>query len=277
MNTENTIIFTIARMNPPTPGHLYLIENMIDLAIKENVNQINIILSATVDSEKNPIECEEKRQLLYNYVLETAKKNSIQKYPNDENKINNMNFEIICMNDEIDTSFSSPNPVIGKLKYILYKLYGYPRPDLKVILVIGEDRKNDFLFLKQSINNFDKSNLYPINFEVFVVERPEDAISATKIRGYATSRDEKDEQQFLYNMNKVGIQNTEATELLGQIRTNINIPNTQVSKKMRRQGGKNKKRKSTKTYNLKKHRIKKYKTRKYKIYKNKKSIKIKRN
>jgi len=265
MNLENTIIFTIARMNPPTPGHLYLIENMIDLAIKENVNQINIILSSTVDSEKNPIECEEKRQLLYNYVLETAKKNSIQKYPNDVDKINNLNFEIICMNDEIDTSFSSKNPVIGKLKYILYKLYGYPKPDLKVILVIGQDRKDDFLFLKQSINNFDNSNLYPINFEVFVVERPEDAISATKIRGYATSRDEKDEQQFLYNMNKVGIQNNEANELLGQIRTNISIPNTQTTKKMRRQGGKKKLRNGKKTYNLKKHKIKKYNTYKNKI------------
>jgi len=259
MNLENTIIFTIARMNPPTPGHLYLIQNMIDIAIKENVNQINVILSSTVDSEKNPIECEEKRQLLYNYLVETAKKNSIEKHPNDEYKINNLKFEIICMNDEIDTVFLSINPVIGKLKYILYKLYGYPRSDLKVILVIGQDRKDDFLFLKQSINKFDNSNQYPITFEVFVVDRPDEAISATKIRGLATSGNEKDEQEFLTHMNTVGIQNKEAKDLLGQIRTNINItdPNTLTTTKKRKRGGKKKIRKGKKTRRIKKYKPKK--------------------
>jgi nicotinic acid mononucleotide adenylyltransferase len=259
MNSENTIIFTIARMNPPTPGHLQLIEYMIDITIKENVNQINIILSSTVDSQKNPIECEEKRQLLYNYLVETAKKNSIQKHPNYVDKINNLNFEIICMNDEVETEFLTVNPVIGKIKYILYKLYGYPRADLKVILVIGEDRKNDFLFLKKSVNDFDNTNQYPITFEIDVVDRPENAISATKIRGLATSRDELDEQKFLTHMNSVGIQNTDANELLGQIRTNINVSNTlPKTKKIRTQGGKKKKRngKSKTTRRIRKNKTK---------------------
>ena len=35
MNTENTIIFTIARMNPPTQGHILLIETIIETAMLE--------------------------------------------------------------------------------------------------------------------------------------------------------------------------------------------------------------------------------------------------
>jgi hypothetical protein len=107
MNLENTVIFTIARMNPPTPGHLFLIENMIDMALKENVNQINIILSSTVDSEKNPIECEEKRRILYNSALNKAKQMLIEEMPENNIQINNINIEIICLNDEETNSITN--------------------------------------------------------------------------------------------------------------------------------------------------------------------------
>ena len=36
---DNTFIFTLARMNPPTPGHLYLIRRLIQTAI-DNYNTI---------------------------------------------------------------------------------------------------------------------------------------------------------------------------------------------------------------------------------------------
>lgn len=238
VNTENTVIFTIARMNPPTPGHMYLIESMINLAIKENVNQINIILSSTIDTDKNPMECEEKRQLLYNYLVDTAKKQCISNNPNQQDhiKISNLNVEIICMNDEVESIYKSTNPVIGILKYILYELYGYPRPNMNVILVIGQDRKDDFVFLNKALNSFDLSNEYPITFTIQVLERPDNAISATKIRKLATSTDLNDEQEFMTHMNTVGLEKNEAKELLGQLRTNINpMPKT---KRLRTKGGK---------------------------------------
>ena len=32
---DNTIVFTLARMNPPTPGHLYLIQRLIEEGINK--------------------------------------------------------------------------------------------------------------------------------------------------------------------------------------------------------------------------------------------------
>ena len=116
---ENTIIFTIARMNPPTPGHIYLLENMIEKALDANVNKINIILSATIDTEKNPIECEEKRQIIYNYGFETAKNNVKKKMPDKSSEINNINAEIICLDDPIDSKYGT-RPIIAKFYYMLY-------------------------------------------------------------------------------------------------------------------------------------------------------------
>ena len=235
MNTENTIIFTIARMNPPTQGHLLLIENMIKLAIKNNVNQINIILSSTVDSEKNPIECEEKRKILYNNALNIAKQNSIEKMPENSSQINNMKIEIICLNDEEEnsiTNYYSKSPIISKIKYILYKLYGFPRQNLKMILVIGKDRENDFYFLKKLLQDLE----FPVDFDISVVYRTDESISATKIRNLALTRDPQDENSFIKHMNTIGLNNDESKDLLYQIR--YNIDENYSNKKMRRKGGK---------------------------------------
>lgn len=61
---DNTIIFTIARMNPPTPGHLFLVQKLIDKAIALNVDEVYIILSKSNDDNENPILCEEKQIML---------------------------------------------------------------------------------------------------------------------------------------------------------------------------------------------------------------------
>ena len=42
---DNTIIFTMVRMNPPTPGHLEVISNLIMEAISKNITRIFVILS----------------------------------------------------------------------------------------------------------------------------------------------------------------------------------------------------------------------------------------
>ena len=248
---ENTIIFTIARMNPPTPGHIHLLENMIEKALQVNINKINIILSATVDTEKNPIECEEKRQIIYNYGIEIAKNNVKKTNPDKIDEINNLNAEIICLNDEIEEKYGK-NPVVAKFYYMLHNYYGYPRSDLKVLLVIGQDRENDYNFFKKMLNEMNP----PVDFDKYIVPRPENAISATMIRGLATSNNPEDENTFLNYMNSIGMEKTEASNLMYQIRDNIKGP---LSKKAKLKGGKrklrskkNKKRKNkakTKKYN----------------------------
>ena len=63
-NNDNTIIFSIARMNPPTPGHMFLIETLIREAIDKNVNDVYVILSKTNNNQDDPIPCPEKINIL---------------------------------------------------------------------------------------------------------------------------------------------------------------------------------------------------------------------
>ncbi len=53
---ENTFIFSFVRMNPPTPGHMSLVETMINKAIDLGINNIYIITSSSLDG-KNPLPC----------------------------------------------------------------------------------------------------------------------------------------------------------------------------------------------------------------------------
>ena len=53
----DTFIFTFVRMNPPTPGHLELIRNMIYKSIELNIDRIYIITSSSYDN-KNPLPCD---------------------------------------------------------------------------------------------------------------------------------------------------------------------------------------------------------------------------
>jgi len=62
----NEILFTIGRMNPPTPGHLELMRTMIIHAISNHVPRIDIILSHSVGDSKNPLDCNTK----YGYLVE---------------------------------------------------------------------------------------------------------------------------------------------------------------------------------------------------------------
>ena len=61
---DNTIIFTLARMNPPTPGHLYLIQRLIEEGINKGVDIVYVILSKTNDNDENPIPCSGKINVL---------------------------------------------------------------------------------------------------------------------------------------------------------------------------------------------------------------------
>jgi hypothetical protein len=63
------LIFTIARMNPPTPGHFELIRKMFEEAILHNLKKIHIILSSKRDNIKNPLYAEEKKYILEKYGI----------------------------------------------------------------------------------------------------------------------------------------------------------------------------------------------------------------
>ena len=63
-SNENTILFTLARMNPPTPGHLDLIRQLIEKAVEINVQTVYLVLSKTNDNKDDPISCSLKTTTL---------------------------------------------------------------------------------------------------------------------------------------------------------------------------------------------------------------------
>jgi hypothetical protein len=147
------MVFTIGRMNPPTSGHMGLISVLMGLARKNNLDNIGIVLSPSEDN-KNPLSCDRKKE----YIMEM-----ISNMYNMSNIIPN----IICK----ETGFPMSNI------YELLKKSGIDN-NSKMLLIIGEDRANAFNWLK---------NYFP-NLEIRALDRPEGAMSATKIRGFVSSK-----------------------------------------------------------------------------------------
>jgi len=201
MNTENNIIFTIARMNPPTPGHLLLIEKMILKAIDLNTNQIFVILSKSNDNDENPISCPEKINVLGNVnditktMIQTLKQKMINESINLDSqvksKIENIAVYIICVPEQKGaTPFTPIIPIIKNTS------------NAKLILIIGEDRKNlldsitDF-FLKwenvysvdgvilprEEMNEYKIKSKNPLELDKLDISKvPVNAISASFVR-----------------------------------------------------------------------------------------------
>jgi nicotinic acid mononucleotide adenylyltransferase len=142
-------------MNPPTPGHLLVIESMIVEALKLNVNRVFVILSNSMD-DKNPIPCssdtipkpktkkmeaiiasnpidyafksEILREMIDVYKRQMVEKTSSEE---DKSKIYAMNIEIIC---------SSGNP-FGFIGSVLYKDFVERGiTDINMFFIVGQDR-----------------------------------------------------------------------------------------------------------------------------------------
>ena len=170
-NGETTIIVTIARMNPPTPGHLLLVKKMILDAAQNNLTQINIILSHSVDSDENPLDCETKAYLFLSSAVDRLQESLTRENPDLSEKINNVNVAILCMNEafeeEVPEISSKTTPILKAINYILFRFYKYPRPELTLKLFVGDDRDYSN-FLKPSL----EKKLVPVRFQQVQLERP---------------------------------------------------------------------------------------------------------
>lgn len=169
-NPETTIIATIARMNPPTPGHLLLIERMMIEAAQQGLTQISLILSHSVDSDENPLDCWTKRDVFLHASIQRFQEYLADKYERLAPNIRRINVVIVCMDDpfeeEVPEIHPKTTPILKALNYIFIRFYMYPRPDLTLKLFVGEDR--DYRsFLGTSLRN----KLVPIYFEQIQLER----------------------------------------------------------------------------------------------------------
>jgi len=110
------VIFTIGRMNPPTLGHMYLIENLMKKGLENGVKKVYIILSSKEDNVRNPLGPEEKIYILRTYMIPRAKIEMMDKLSIPEAKqIKDMKIEILLANKF--NKYQSHN-VFGAIHYL---------------------------------------------------------------------------------------------------------------------------------------------------------------
>jgi nicotinamide mononucleotide adenylyltransferase len=110
------VIFTIGRMNPPTLGHMYLIENLLKKGLENGVKKVYIILSSKEDNVRNPLRPEEKIYILRTYIIPRAKIEMMDKLSTQEAKqIKDMKIEILLANKF--NKYQSHN-VFGAIHYL---------------------------------------------------------------------------------------------------------------------------------------------------------------
>jgi hypothetical protein len=209
---NNVLVFTIGRMNPPTPGHILLIEKLIQRAASMGQNKIGIILSHSQDIPKNPLYCNEKRKILLSGMIQSLKekmKNKTYLPAITPENIDRVEPIIICMDDETPEEFGK-HPIIKSLTLLLTN-YGYPENRIeRAVLIIGEDRAKSYGWVQKNLEERDP----PIMVDVEALPRPEGAISATEIRGYAMSGDWPN---FLLKMQSTGSSEATLRELYDQL------------------------------------------------------------
>ena len=226
---SNTIIFTIGRMNPPTPGHMGLIKTLIERAIQFGENKVGIILSHSVDSEKNPLECKEKREFILSGMIDALKQQMKREGQFPPDKIEEVQVIIVCMDDPTPEEFGK-HPILKSFS-ALFSQFGYEKPN--AYLIIGQDRATDYGWIQKSLG--DKISSY----QVEPLPRPEGAMSATEMRGYV-KRGEYD--TFLGKMRDTGIPDEKSTELYEKVTFGLSRP-PPLKKKPTKKGGKTNKRK----------------------------------
>jgi len=143
-----TIIYTVARMNPPTLGHVSLIENMMEEAVHRNVKKIHIILSSKIDSKKNPLEPEDKRYILQIYGIPRAKSALVLRFPRKATAIEQLAVNIMLTHEY--RRYSS-NDVLGTVRELMLGR----TPGEKVIFMTGEkgfpvDRGTEVILLDRT-------------------------------------------------------------------------------------------------------------------------------
>jgi nicotinamide mononucleotide adenylyltransferase len=215
---ERTVIFTIARMNPPTSGHIKLIQLMMEAANNLSMDdpghkQIYLILSHTQDNVKNPLTCKRKRELLNTQGM-------IQRIKTDKPLLNDITVNIFCM-DDIAPESCGKHPILKQVCHII--LLEHPT---RMKLFIGEDRADSYNFVQDSIAKNDP----PIYLEMVVLQRPEGAMSATFMRGLVT---DGKREEFIRASIDNGLSGENANDLFDELDYVMKIPSTVKRRKVK--------------------------------------------
>jgi hypothetical protein len=247
---EGNIIFTIARMNPPTSGHMKVIHDMIEKAILLNQPKVYILLSHTTGKRTDPLVCREKKELLLNGMIEKVK----QSFDADMDVDVDVDVEIICGDEEISPKCGN-RWITSQLCHIM-QMYEPDTPLFNLYLFVGQDRIDDggYNWISGVFNKPDA----PLKIQLIIngITRPSGAISATYIRELAM-KGNKDE--FIEKEMEAGLSAAQAEKLYETLKKRLDeLPEPSVKKsKTTKKGGKKKlikKRKTFKKQNTKKYR-----------------------
>lgn len=158
-SNQNTVIFTSSRMNPPTPGHLLLIEHLILTAVDKSVQDVHVILSKSNSDNKNPIHCNHKIDLLQQSrtasdMTSALKRMMCIKIPDLAKRINAVQVHYRCVLPDQPSPFSQISMLISE--------YLTRTTDLNLFLIVGSDRidtadsvTNQYLFKNPQIYSMD--------------------------------------------------------------------------------------------------------------------------
>jgi nicotinic acid mononucleotide adenylyltransferase len=239
MSSErNTIIFTLARMNPPTPGHLYVVQRLIETALEKNADKVYVILSKTNDNNENPIDCESKRKVLGSpentskTMIQSLKEKMIKETSDQERKsqIENIKVNTVCVPDERGaTPFTPLGRIIKGMN------------DVNLFLVIGDDRKNMLdsitdTFMKpdgnvqsvdgeilprEEMGEYKSKSKDPEQLDKLVIsEVPVNAMSASFVRNIVKN-DRKDKFTELY---EPYLENSKIDTLYEEVKSGLSKP-----------------------------------------------------
>ena len=236
MSKFHPIIFTIARMNPPTLGHMKVVNALIKKADDFGQSTVYVLLQAGDKAGRetqNPLNCEEKKLILEKMI--TSKNKS------------GVNVIVVCADDEKLLAYTDKKAPLNQIWYI-YHLEGEKKNSF-FYLMVGTDRVSDF-------SKFIKPQYLPLNSPLYVKDIPrpktvvtgnpeEDAaagISGTKLRELAKKGDKGDRDEFMRLELAAGLSPTTALKLYDDLHVRmLSLPSKYTKK-----GGKRKKYNKTK-------------------------------
>ena len=143
MAEKNTIIFTIGRMNPPTPGHMELIKTMMEANLELPADDLGhgrvyIILSHSQNNIKDPLSCDQKRGLLLTQgMIGELQRN----YP----PLATINVTILCTKDVDSYSAECGDRfIISQLCRIIKIETAEGQQPTNMEIILGSDRQGAF-------------------------------------------------------------------------------------------------------------------------------------
>lgn len=253
---NNSVLFTIGRMNPPTPGHKKLIQTMMVEALRNNVPVVFVNLTSTTGlnlGKMNPLSCKEKKRIVQK-MIEQIKKELIVGGEYDPADIDALQVIVNCADDEDikKTSNQIPDLMIGMFKNLTEISPMNEKMTTGLVnfrLYLGEKDYGKFDWLKNTFPFYDKNSDTKYDLKSIKVNRPPGDMSATYLRNLTIEEEKKfiDEMKalakeqgkvltdndieklkaldrpsvFIEEMTKVGLNDKEAAELFGTIQSQI--------------------------------------------------------